>query len=69
MSCVISNGSLNVVMLLEMYLQANIDPNQVHDVANDILGEGVLGKFLVDNESVTLQGTFKWQNRLLKTII
>lgn len=51
----LSNGSVNVVMLLEMHLQANIYPNQVRDVANDILGEGVLGKFLVDNESVTLQ--------------
>ncbi|XP_068676713.1 uncharacterized protein [Montipora foliosa] len=49
-----SNGSVNVVMLLEMHLQANINRNQVRHVANDILGEGVLGKFLVKNEPVTL---------------
>ncbi|XP_068727885.1 uncharacterized protein [Montipora capricornis] len=42
-------------MLVEMHLQANIDANQVLYVTNDILGEGMLGKFLVDNESVTLQ--------------
>ncbi|XP_068676392.1 uncharacterized protein [Montipora foliosa] len=50
-----SNGSVNVVMLVEMHLQANIDANQLLYVTNDILGEGMLGKFLVDNESVTLQ--------------